>query len=389
MKKTKVFLIIALMCAVVQGAWAQFDVTKDATMSEDWTLSPANPVTSGQTVTATYTGSKHVKSVKFVKKMRTPEVTAPTAKSLTYTAALQALVNAGSTTGGTLQYKLGTDGTYSTDVPTATNAGTYTVYYKVVGDEAYSDVDEASVSVTIAKAQATAKSSKSDWLVGDIICSNGNAYTINANTTIPSGTTATAIVAYKGSATGDADYKNGLAFALTDANPSGDTGGYVLAWKSTSGASDNSSKMTQEYPTTAESGRALTIDGVRNALTSTARLGWPAFNYAARYNVARPSVASVWFLPSIYQWNLMTKTLLGVSSNLGFTANANMAYGKINAKLQSAIDDSNVKAAGLADGPYWTASEYDNNRARCYRAGGQAGYGNKTDAYRVRPIIAF
>lgn len=378
------------MAATGAVAQSPYSVTlKEGTEDADkWIIDPSSP-DAGQTVTATYSGTKHVKSVKYVKKLRTPVVTAPTAKSLTYSGSELELVNAGSTTGGTMQYKVGS-GSYSAAIPTATNAGTYTVYYKVVGGEAYSDVDEASISVTIAQAQATAKSSKSSWNVGDIICTDGNAYTISANTTIPSGKTPTAIIVYKGSATGDASYTNGLALSLTDADPSrGD--GYLFAWKSSSGASDNSTKITQEYPTTAESGRALTIDGIRNDDTSTARLGWPAFNYAARYTVSHPGSTSGWFLPSIYQWNLMVKTLLGVSSNLnlGFTANTNLTYDKINAKLQTAINDANVNAVGLADAPYWTASEYNNNSARCYRANGRAGYNDKTGKLRVRPFIAF
>ena len=81
----------------------------------------------------------------------TPTVTAPTANTLTYNGSTQALVSAGSTTGGEIQYRLGTEGSYSTTIPTATNAGTYTVYYKVVGGDDYKDVAEQSVSVTISK----------------------------------------------------------------------------------------------------------------------------------------------------------------------------------------------------------------------------------------------
>jgi len=79
-------------------------------------------------------------------------VTAPTAKTgLTYTGSEQALVEAGSATGGEIQYSL--DGsTYSTAVPKGTNAGDYTVYYKVVGDANHNDVAAATVAVSIAKA---------------------------------------------------------------------------------------------------------------------------------------------------------------------------------------------------------------------------------------------
>lgn len=75
--------------------------------------------------------------------------TAPTAiEGLVYTGVAQTLVNAGSATGGELQYKLD-DGTYSTSLPQATAADTYTVYYKVVGDANHNDVAETSFTVTI------------------------------------------------------------------------------------------------------------------------------------------------------------------------------------------------------------------------------------------------
>ncbi len=80
-------------------------------------------------------------------------LTAPSAiENLIYTGEAQALVAAGSANGGTLQYSL--DGeSFSTDVPSATNAGEYTVYYRVVGDENHLDVAAQTVNVTIAKAE--------------------------------------------------------------------------------------------------------------------------------------------------------------------------------------------------------------------------------------------
>lgn len=388
MKNKTLCILAAMLLMAVSGALAQspYSVTiKGGTEDADkWTIDPS-PANAGQTVTATYSGEKHVKSVKYVKKLRTPVVTAPTAKSLTYSGSAQELVNAGSTTGGTMQYKVN-DGSYSANIPEATNAGTYTVYYKVVGGEAYSDVDEASVSVTI-KAVAAAKSSKSNWAVGDIICTNGNAYTISANTTIPTGVTPVAIVAYKG-ATGDANYTSGLALALKD--------GTSGCWKSSGGTKDNDSQPTNA--TTSESGRAITYKqqtyGKRSDGTEESRLTWTAFyNSGYNFGVSYPSsVTSKWFLPSIYQWNLMVKGLLGVTTNLTTSDNSNLAYGKINEKLQTAINDANVKAVGLEDAAYWSASEnYSGNTYRgwCYRATGKAGYNDKTGSLHVRPVLAF
>ena len=75
-------------------------------------------------------------------------ITAPTANTLTYTGEAQALVTAGTTTFGTLLYS--TDGTnYSEDISTATDAGTYTVYYKVDETEDWYAVTAQTVEVTI------------------------------------------------------------------------------------------------------------------------------------------------------------------------------------------------------------------------------------------------
>ena len=85
-----------------------------------------------------------------------PSVTAPTANTLTYNGTAQPLITADSTSGGRMEYRLGDTGDYSTDVPTATDAGTYTVWYKVVGDDTHDSAAEQSLSVSIEKAKVTA-----------------------------------------------------------------------------------------------------------------------------------------------------------------------------------------------------------------------------------------
>jgi hypothetical protein len=103
-------------------------------------------------VTVTFKGDYvslgHVeKEFKIVK--ATPAVNAPTAVAdLVYKGSAQALVNAGSTDFGTLLYSL--DGeTYSEDIPTGTDAGTYTVYYKVEGSDNWNAVAAQTIEVTI------------------------------------------------------------------------------------------------------------------------------------------------------------------------------------------------------------------------------------------------
>ena len=96
-----------------------------------------------------------------------PSVTAPTANTLTYNGTAQPLITAGSTSGGRMEYRLGNTGDYSADVPMATDAGIYTVWYKVVGDDTHDSAAEQSVSVTIEKATVTATAKSYEIYVND------------------------------------------------------------------------------------------------------------------------------------------------------------------------------------------------------------------------------
>ena len=86
--------------------------------------------------------------------------TPPTAKAgLVYTGEAQALINAGSVDSalGKLTYSLSETGTYSETIPRARDAGTYRVYYKVVGTNANYDYTTAkgNIVVSIAKEGVT------------------------------------------------------------------------------------------------------------------------------------------------------------------------------------------------------------------------------------------
>lgn len=123
---------------------------KDA---EDNTYTSTKPSDAGEyTVKVVIAGTSNTDAgeatADFTITKATPTLSAPTAKTLIYTGDALELVNAGSTTGGELQYSL--NGTsYSTTIPKGTNAGDYTVYYKVVGGTNYEDVAGGSFTVTI------------------------------------------------------------------------------------------------------------------------------------------------------------------------------------------------------------------------------------------------
>lgn len=89
----------------------------------------------------------------------TPTVTAPSPQtSLTYTGSSQALLTAGSTSDGTVEYSL--DGSsWTTNIPSKTDANTtgYTTYYRVIGDKNHYDVDTTSLGATVIDKRSLSK----------------------------------------------------------------------------------------------------------------------------------------------------------------------------------------------------------------------------------------
>lgn len=92
---------------------------------------------------------------------------APTPKTgLVYNGSLQELLaTAGTCEGGTMQYS--TDGSnYKATIPSEKNAKTYTVYYKVKGDDNHGDTEASNFTVTIAKKDVTVsgiKANDKEW----------------------------------------------------------------------------------------------------------------------------------------------------------------------------------------------------------------------------------
>ena len=107
------------------------------------------------------------------------QITPPTAKeNLVYTGKEQALITAGTAIGGTMQYCLTQDGTYSENVPIGKNTGSYTVWYQVIGDSNHNDSEPTSVSVTIARQPVNVPESDATVFTYD---GEKKTYTIAAN----------------------------------------------------------------------------------------------------------------------------------------------------------------------------------------------------------------
>ena len=105
----------------------------------------------------------------------------PTANTLTYTGAAQALVTAGTASIGEVVYSLTEMGTYSTTIPTGTNAGTYTVWYKVEGTTNYEGTAPVKVDVTIGKANYTG------LMTASTSCKYGRDKTYDMSDLLPEG----------------------------------------------------------------------------------------------------------------------------------------------------------------------------------------------------------
>ena len=119
--------------------------------------------------------------------------TEPVANALAETGEAQELIKAGSTDDGTMKYALGTDGQtapaddkWSEGIPAGKDAGTYYVWFKVIGDENHTDSAAKAVTVTIAakgtpvdpddpgKKEDPTKYSN-EWVNGQWYDANGNA----------------------------------------------------------------------------------------------------------------------------------------------------------------------------------------------------------------------
>ncbi|MBQ7069502.1 MAG: hypothetical protein IJM82_10100, partial [Synergistaceae bacterium] len=205
--------------STITGTLKIGDITID---SSDYTLEWASPDTipnvadTTQTVVISPDVEGKTFTVTLTINKADPTVTAPTSKDLTYTGTAQALVTSGDTDGGTMQYALGSDDQtapttgYSRTIPTGTDAGTYYVWYKVVGGDNYNDTEAKCIPVTItAKAAATLSSF-------DVIISGDTALTATYGTSATKTFTASV----------KAGYSDGTTSALTS--------GYTLAWSTAS-----------------------------------------------------------------------------------------------------------------------------------------------------------
>ena len=130
---------------------------------------------------AEVTFSSATAQVSFEIEKANPTYTAPTAiTNLVYTGDEQELINAGTASNGEMQYKLSANGTYSTSIPGAINAGDYIVYYKVVGDSNHNDIAETPIEVSIAKIDSSI--STTPTAISNLVYAGNAQVLVNAGT---------------------------------------------------------------------------------------------------------------------------------------------------------------------------------------------------------------
>ncbi len=129
---------------------------KGATPTITYNTPDGNAPVNRATYVATLQVGPHSVHVTYTILRATPEVTAPTANVLTYNGSEQALVTAGTANGGTMLYSLtGIDGSFTETIPMGTDAGDYTVYYYVQGDDNHDNTGSSVSPVEIKKAVPT------------------------------------------------------------------------------------------------------------------------------------------------------------------------------------------------------------------------------------------
>ena len=236
-----------------------------------------------------------------------------------------------------------------------------------------------------------------DATVGMIIAENGKAYTPDYYR--PSYGKKVAVVAYKGAA-GTADTSDGssgyhgLAIALKDAN-----NGYTCRWCDKDLLNDGCSSAFTSSDLATVLGTSISFGA---GLVNTYRLvnfpeplgsdhSHPAAEAAADYKYdasvaagAHPANTSQWFLPTMYQWNLMVKSMCGDHGNLSNSVNNYYKTDSFSAKITAAGGDPLQSAA------YWSSVGYIGDVAWFvgFYFGNALGNNVTTENY-VRPIIAF
>ena len=239
-----------------------------------------------------------------------------------------------------------------------------------------------------------------DATVGMIIAENGKAYTVD-NYDASFGKKV-AVVAYTGAAgrvdtsDGSSGY-HGLAIALEDANDGSTCYWWNVEQGNHSNCTPNAMTSTYEYILSTQYAWAKGIYNTNRMANADCGSGHdhPAAKVAKNYKYdasvaagAHPTGTSQWFLPTMYQWDLMVKGMCGDYGDFG-DANPNYTIAKFNEKITAA------GGTGVVNGVYGSSVEFDGYNTWMVRfSSNNLIYGFHCNKFNnvdmlVRPVIAF
>ena len=274
---------------------------------------------------------------------------------------------------GTSVYSVGSEGYYWSSTANGTGNAYYVYFYSGGVYPALSNPRNFGFSVRLVRrAWYKEVSSATSSDIGKIICSNGHIHT-NVND-VTCGGSASAIIVYVGSATGNSTYNHGLALALYDANGgNASTNGSYCAWGNNTSSTVNGSGYQWRSSSSfgVEDGSRYGTSSNKNAMSRNNSTNYPAFYYCMNYSGGTaPTNSTGWFLPSAYQWNQMVSAV-GSYSNL-----RDYFSSRGGRNMQSDL--------------YWSCTEYSTGYAWNLRfRGGNWNTGGKTYNYYVRSALAF
>ena len=200
-------------------------------------------------------------STRFVIHQATPTVTPPSANTLTYNGTAQTLAKDGSTDGGTLVYSLEENGTYSETIPTGIEAGDYTVWYKVQGNNNYMNTQAQGVNVTIARKDI----SDATVTLGADLTYNGEELTKEVKTVTVEGLNVTYEVTGN-TGTNAGDYT--MTLSGTENFTGTTTASWSIAQKSIQGATVSlGDKLIYSGEDQTQNIASVTVSGVTGAVT--------------------------------------------------------------------------------------------------------------------------
>ena len=228
---------------------------------------------------------------------------------------------------------------------TAVGSGTTTITATAYNKSATCKVTVATGGVALSKAT-----------VGMVICEHGKAYEATTGN-LACGGKKVAVVAYKGAA-GTADTSKdasgyvGLAIAMADASNG-------CLWAADKYGTCIRNGCTDDFKTaigkTGDFGKGIdnSILLATGKCGTSSRHNHPAARAAVDYGgtVAPPPGTSQWFLPTLYQWNLMVKGMCGDHGDLSRTDNSSYKAEQFSKKITAA------GGTALEPKSYWSSVE--------------------------------